>query len=132
MRIVLDTNVFVSGIFFSGPPQRILRAWRDGRVQVVYSAAILREYERVLNELSEGFPEVDGQPFLSLLRRYGVLDQPERVLEISCRDPEDLKFIDCLLHSAAHCLVSGDKDLLDVKVKMASILTPRQFCDQYL
>jgi uncharacterized protein len=132
MRIVLDTNVFVSGIFFSGPPHRILRAWRDGRLQIVYSAAIFREYERVLNELSEDFPEVDGQPFLSLLRRYAVLDQPERVPGISCRDPEDLKFIDCLLHSRADCLVTGDKDLLDVKLKMASILTPRQFCDRYL
>jgi len=39
MRIVLDTNVFVSGIFFSGPPHRILRVWRDGSVKSVYSAA---------------------------------------------------------------------------------------------
>jgi len=56
MRIVLDTNVFVSGIFFSGAPHRILRAWRDERVQIVYSAAILLEYERVLGELSQQFP----------------------------------------------------------------------------
>jgi len=37
MRIVLDTNVFVSGIFFSGPPYQILKAWRDGRVQLLVS-----------------------------------------------------------------------------------------------
>jgi predicted nucleic acid-binding protein len=83
------------------------------------------------NELSEDFPEVDGRPFLGLVRRYGVLDQPERVPGISCRDPEDLKFIECLLHSGANCLVTGDKDVLDVKLKTASILTPRQFCDRY-
>jgi len=35
MRIVLDTNVFVSGIFFSGPPDQILKAWRDGKVQLL-------------------------------------------------------------------------------------------------
>ncbi len=29
MRIVLDTNVFVSGVFFAGPPYKILEAWRD-------------------------------------------------------------------------------------------------------
>jgi predicted nucleic acid-binding protein len=48
MRIVLDTNVFVSGIFFSGPPHRILGAWRDGRVRIVYSTSIAEEYQRVL------------------------------------------------------------------------------------
>jgi predicted nucleic acid-binding protein len=41
MKIVLDTNVFVSGIFFSGPPHRILRAWREGAVRVAYSPAII-------------------------------------------------------------------------------------------
>jgi predicted nucleic acid-binding protein len=34
MRIVLDTNVFISGIFFSGPPYQILKSWRDGRVVI--------------------------------------------------------------------------------------------------
>lgn len=40
MRVILDTNVFVSGVFFGGPPGRILEAWRDGRVQLVVSAEI--------------------------------------------------------------------------------------------
>ena len=47
MRIVLDTNVFVSAAFFGGVPGRILEAWRDGRLQLVLSAAILDEYQRV-------------------------------------------------------------------------------------
>ena len=34
MKVVLDTNVFVSGVFFSGPPFEILSAWRDGRLQL--------------------------------------------------------------------------------------------------
>lgn len=120
------------GIFFAGPPHRILRAWGDGRLRLVYSAAIFREYERVFDELSREFTGVEGQPFLVLMRRYGEFDRPERVPGISCRDPEDLKFIECLIHSGADCLVTGDKDLLEVKLKTASILTPRQFCTQYL
>ena len=46
MRIILDTNVFVSGVFFSGPPYEILAAWRDGKVQLVISPEILEEYQR--------------------------------------------------------------------------------------
>lgn len=67
MKIVLDTNVFVSGIFFTGPPHSILRAWRDGKVQFVLSWEILDEYQRVGNELSLRFPGVAVGPFLDLL-----------------------------------------------------------------
>ena len=47
MKVVLDTNVFVSGVFFCGPPYDILSAWRGGRLQLVVSAEILEEYRRV-------------------------------------------------------------------------------------
>ena len=53
MRIILDTNVLVSGIFFSGPPFRILKAWRDHRLQLVVSTDILNEYQRVATILGE-------------------------------------------------------------------------------
>jgi predicted nucleic acid-binding protein len=39
--------VLVSGIFFGGTPYRILRAWRDGKIQIVLSPEILDEYRRV-------------------------------------------------------------------------------------
>jgi putative PIN family toxin of toxin-antitoxin system len=132
MRIVLDTNVFVSGIFFSGPPHRILGAWRDGRVTVVYSPAIAEEYQRVLAELSREFPQINGQPFLALLARWGELVEPSPMASTICRDPGDVKFIECLLWSGAHCLVSGDRDLLEARIEKALILSPRHFCDRYL
>jgi len=34
MKIMLDTNVLVSGIFFSGPPYRILKAWQESKIIV--------------------------------------------------------------------------------------------------
>lgn len=47
MKIVLDTNVFISGVFFHGPSYQILEAWRDGKIQLVLSRPIYEEYERV-------------------------------------------------------------------------------------
>jgi predicted nucleic acid-binding protein len=46
VRIVLDTNVFVSAVFFGDVPGRIVEAWRDGRLQLVLSLGILDEYQR--------------------------------------------------------------------------------------
>jgi predicted nucleic acid-binding protein len=56
VRIILETNVFVSGMFFGGPPARILEAWRDRRIQFVISRAILDEYEEVAAELARKQP----------------------------------------------------------------------------
>jgi len=67
VRIVLDTNVFVSGIFFAGPSYRILEAWRDGKLQLVVSHKILEEYQRVGDTLAEQFPGVSLQPILELV-----------------------------------------------------------------
>lgn len=47
MRVVIDTNVLVSGVFFGGLPGRILEAWKDEELTLVVSPAILEEYSRV-------------------------------------------------------------------------------------
>jgi len=51
VKIVLDTNVVVSGVFFGGVPGRILSAWSAGKLALVLSPSILEEYRRVGNEL---------------------------------------------------------------------------------
>lgn len=58
MKVVLDTNVLVSGIFFSGPPAGILRAWSQGKLQLVLSPEILDEYMRVSAELAVKYPDI--------------------------------------------------------------------------
>ena len=80
MRVILDTNVFVSGIFFTGPSYRILDAWRKGELTLVVSPSILEEYRRVGQELAEqfeGVAEVQHAPSLEAMppRR---LRQPDR------------------------------------------------------
>jgi PIN domain len=59
MRLVLDTNVFISGVFFSGPPFDILNAWRTDKVGIVISSEILDEYRRVGDELAEHYPKIE-------------------------------------------------------------------------
>ena len=66
MKIILDTNVLISGIFFPGPPSQILKAWQDGKIQIAVSKEILSKYHRVAEELSEKFPGVDISEILEL------------------------------------------------------------------
>ena len=59
MKVVVDTNVFISGVFFTGPPHQILDAWRRGRVQIVVTPEILTEYHDTGTELTAHFPTLN-------------------------------------------------------------------------
>ncbi len=71
MRIVLDTNVLISGIFFGGPPAQILQAWQDTSIKIILSEEILEEYQRVSEELSSKFPAIDIEKIIELITIYG-------------------------------------------------------------
>jgi predicted nucleic acid-binding protein len=66
MRLVLDTNVLISGIFFAGPPARILAAWAEGRFDLLATVEILAEYRRVAKRLGRQYPSIEVDPVLDL------------------------------------------------------------------
>ncbi len=92
MRIVLDTNVFVSGVFFGGVPGRILDAWRDARVRLVLSAEILAEYQRVGQVLGAQYLGVDLEPFLGLLTVQAEIVEAPDLPEPVSFDPDNDKW----------------------------------------
>ena len=131
MKVVLDTNVFVSGVFFGGTPDRVLEAWRDGTTEVVLSREILEEYVRVDEELAGRFPDIDLGPAFELLAVSATLVVSTRLPEPVSRDPDDDKFLACGLAAGADCVVSGDRDLLDVSpYEGVVVLSPRDFVDR--
>jgi putative PIN family toxin of toxin-antitoxin system len=133
LKIVLDTNVFISGVFFSGPPYQILKAWRDGRLQLLLSEEILEEYHLVGELLSDEYPHVDLRPFLELLTINTELVMPQKLPNQVCDDLDDDKFIACALAGKSKIIISGDKHLLRVfGYKGIKVLRPRKFVDEYL
>ena len=133
MKLILDTNVFVSGVFFSGPPFMILDAWRHGRVSLIISPEILNEYRRIGEKLTTQFPGVDLEPWIELLMlKTSLIDAPPLVERV-CEDPDDDKFLACAVASKTKLICSGDKHLLDVSnYRGITIMRPRAFTDKYL
>ncbi len=133
MRVILDTNVFVSAVFFSGPPYQILKAWRDNKIQVVVSPEILEEYQRVGGILVKQFPKVDLGPIIDLLALEANLVSPPPLPQPICADPDDDKFLACALASRTKFVITGDKHLLKVSgYRGIEIVRPRKFVDEYL
>jgi putative PIN family toxin of toxin-antitoxin system len=130
MKVVIDTNVLISGVFFGGMPSRVLEGWRDGAFNLTVSPAILEEYRRVGEHLQAKFAEVSLAPFLALLVMSAEIVEPPELPEQVSKDPDDDKFVACALAGGCRFIVSGDKHLLEVSgYRGVEVVTPRQFID---
>ena len=114
-RIVLDTNVVLSALVFSGGLSAVLRqTWQSGRCTPLVSSATAQELVRVLAypkfRLSAGEQQellADYLPWTEAVR------VPVRKPTVpGCRDPFDLPFLHLAVAGKADALISGDKDLL--------------------
>ena len=133
MKVVLDTNVVMSGIFFGGPPGVILEAWREARFVLVLSLDVFREYQRVSEVLGQKYSGVDASPLLSLLAAHSEWVTVLSPTAPISSDPDDDKFLLTARSARAGIVVSGDTDLLDMSEWGGiQILTPRRFVDEVL
>jgi uncharacterized protein len=119
-RIVLDTNVFVSGLISgAGPPARLLQAIRDRQVVHVVSDPIVEEYLRVLDYPRIRKFKMITDEFVAAVAAY-LLYQTDRVELVSdirrSRDPDDDVFLQTAVDGRTAMLVTGDKaDLLSLE-----------------
>ena len=132
IRLLLDTNVFVSGIFWSGAPAKILAAWHKKALKVICSLEILDEYRRVGDVLSKKYA-LDISPFIHRMVKESELFSPVKLKEPVSRDPDDDKFIAVAIAAQCRLIVSGDKDLLSINGYAGiAILKPNEFVKEYL
>ena len=133
MKVILDTNVFISGIFFSGPPSQVLKAWAQQKFQIVLSRQILDEYQRVAEALSSKFQTIDISSIVDLITIHGQFVDTQGFNISVCEDPDDNKFIECAVAGNCKIIISGDKHLLKISgYHDITILNPRNFVEKYL
>lgn len=113
MRIVVDTNVIASAIFFGGKPYQLLHYIMEDRVDVVASKGIVDEYEDIVLRLKQKYPRIDTRiPLQELLSKFEIIRVSSDIQ--ASRDPDDNKFISCAVDGKCLYIVSGDDDLLSV------------------
>jgi len=132
LRVVIDTNVLMSGIFFNGPPHDILQLWEKKKLTFITSEEIFSEYVRVGNELSRKLSSDDLEPIIWLLSVNSIMVKQKKLKQQICTDKDDDKFIACALGGDAGIIISGDKHLLSQNgVFGLEILSPRDFLVAY-
>lgn len=131
MKVVIDTNVFVSSVF-GGLPQQVVGLWFDARLTLCLSEPIVTESQRVLREIGAVSAEEERALIEAFASGEGVLYTANPLaIEGVSSDPDDDKFLECALELEAEFVVSGDSDLLELGSYMGvPILTPRELLEQ--
>lgn len=130
--VVLDTNVFISGLLWPGPSNSILRAAERGEIVIAVSQSILDELRGVI--LRPKFRAridaicADPAELMESVTRVVHLVEPRVISRVVLDDPDDDKFIACARSADAAWIVTGDSHLLELRRHGAvRIGTPRQF-----
>lgn len=114
LRVVFDSNVYISALLFNGPPRTILELARKRKVILVASQPILSETTRKLREKFK-WPEHNIQKFLKQTSHLAELVDPKENLAVIAEDESDNRVLECAVAGQAHLIISGDKHLLGLK-----------------
>ncbi len=132
LRVVIDTNVFISS-FFGGVPRKIIDLWKNGKIILCLSQGIVEEYIEVLHRL--GLKDKQELSKLVKLFAEGYNSMFAAVtprLEIVKDDPDDNKFIECAVELESKIIISGDEHLKKIKRYIdIEIMSPREFIDRF-
>jgi putative PIN family toxin of toxin-antitoxin system len=129
VRVVIDTNVLLSGLLFGGTPERIRDLCVSRRLVPLLSRETFAEFRRVL-----AYPKFRLTPAeITMIIEEELLPYAE-VMEVTvdasgvCRDPHDDKFLSLAASGRADYLITGDQDLLVLRsYKKVRILTVSEF-----
>jgi len=128
LKVVVDTNVFISS-FFGGIPRQIIHCWKKGKITLCFSQEIIEEYIEVLNRL--GLKDKNEIQKLTKLFSEGynsIFTAKTPDLKVVEDDPDDNKFIECAVALDCKVIISGDKHLKNIRKYIdIDIISPKEF-----
>lgn len=120
MRLVLDTNIVASGLLWNGTPAQLIDSAQANEIELFTSRVLLAELARVLQRAK--FTKAiaaSGLPFDELVLGYAelaTLITPAPIPATVPNDPDDDHVLACAIAAEAELIVSGDNDLLTLKM----------------
>ncbi len=130
MKLIIDTNVLISGLMWAGPPNRILKWARDGRVVLLACESTIDELKRVIQykRFVQRLSDLEIRPMEAIAYAMNIVTfvpNPQNIPQAILEDPFDNIFLALASENKAHLIVSGDHHLLDLKEHNSiQILTP--------
>ena len=115
-KVVLNTNVTISAFFWEGNPRKIYDLIREGKLIMLLSDDMEKEFIRVLGYEKFGLSPQEMMPFLRDLRIHARHVETKSKISVVIADPTDDIFLECAVDGNANFVISGDRHLLDIRV----------------
>ena len=130
MNVVLDTNVFISGIFWRGNfCSQIISAWKDKKFNLVSSLQIIEELIKTLRDFKIKLPDYMIRGWRDLIIQNSIIVDPEIKLDIA-KHKVDNKFIEAAIAGNAGYIISQDRHLTEIgEYKGIRIIKPDEFLE---
>lgn len=113
LRVVFDSNVYISALLFDGPPRQILELAIKREVVLIASDAIIDETAAKLKD-KFSWPDHRIEQFVRAMSRLAELHNPKKRLSV-VSDESDNRILECATDGEANLIISGDKHLLKLK-----------------
>jgi putative PIN family toxin of toxin-antitoxin system len=133
MRIVLDTNIYISNLISDkGNPAKIVRWWLEGEFDVLVTQPIINEILRVTGyeRIQKKYAKVreNRLEYAALISEQAVWIEPLEKLNVIVADESDNRYVECAVAGHAQYIISGDEHLLELgEYEGIMILTPASF-----
>ena len=128
MKVVLDTNIFISGIFWKGSSNRVITNWKEGKFTLVTSLEAASEIIKILKDFKIKLSDELIKEWVDLIVRNSMIVEPKEKIAIVKDDPKDNIFIETAVAGNADYIVSQDNHLLKLKdFRGIKIITPDEF-----
>jgi uncharacterized protein len=128
-RVVLDTNVLVSSMLLRGRLSKFVALWKNREISPIFSKETYDEFNKVLHYPKFSLSEDEIKTIIEdeVLPFFEVTDINDKITGV-CRDLQDDIFLSVAVNAKVSSIVTGDKDLLDLKeFRSIKILPPQEF-----
>ena len=127
LKVVLDTNIYISAILFGGNPERIRKLSKEKELEILISETMIAEVAEVLRK-KFNWESWQISQIIDEIRETATLIIPKQTISIIKKDEDDNRILECSVEGKAQYIVSGDKHLLSLKeYQSVKILSPAEF-----
>lgn len=128
MKAVIDTNVFVSGIFWTGSSHKVLALWKEQKFSLVSSLGTIAEFVKVLKDFKIRLQDETIRELVDLIITNSIIVEPKEKIDIVKDDPTDNIFVETAVAGNTDYIISQDKHLLKIKeFRGIRIINPEEF-----
>ena len=132
VRVVADTNIYISALNFAGIPDEILSLARKGELELFISPPILREIEDVLldkfKSSAKSIKKGTCPQATAEIKKFTDLVHPQETFQIIKEDEDDNRVLECAHEAQAHLIISGDHHIRKLKTfQQSKIVSPIEF-----